>query len=138
MGRERVLAARDARIRGVATEGAVGDVPWEVRRWYGPLSTPLLAAAAPWIWLRAGVTPWDAQPVRVMDRIAPRPVLLIHSRADRVVAFAGAERLYAAADEPKEFWELHDVPHIAAVFERPDAFRRRLADFFTRVFATDT
>ncbi len=130
------VAARDERIRGVVTEGAVGNLPREIRRWYGPLAPPMLAAATPWIWLRAGVTPWDARPVRVIHRIAPRPVLLIHSRADRVVAFAGAERLFAAAAEPKEFWIVEEAPHVGAVLEDPKTYRRRLARFLDRVFSS--
>jgi hypothetical protein len=35
------------------------------------------------------------------------PVLVMHSRADRLIAFRHGERNFAAANEPKLFWELH-------------------------------
>ena len=35
------------------------------------------------------------------------PVLVMHSRADEIVPFHHGERNFAAANEPKLFWELH-------------------------------
>jgi len=55
-------------------------------------------------------------PVRCINRIKyntlnklPRihvPVLIIHSRGDEAIAFRLAERNFAAANEPKMFWEI--------------------------------
>ncbi|MDY3553833.1 alpha/beta hydrolase [Gemmata sp. JC717] len=41
----------------------------------------------------------------------PRPVFFVHGRADRVVPFDHSERLYAAANEPKEFVRLDGIGH---------------------------
>src|SRR5688500_2852604 len=56
-------------------------------------------------------------PVRLMGSIRyetvkklPRikvPVLVMHSRGDDFIRFCHAERNYAAANEPKVFWEIH-------------------------------
>lgn len=46
---------------------------------------------------------WEApeSPEDVVGKIAPTPVLLVHGRNDHLFAFDHAERLYAAAGEPK-------------------------------------
>ena len=46
----------------------------------------------------------EAAPVRLIGRISPRPVLLIHGAADRLVPPSEAYALYAAAGPPKELW----------------------------------
>jgi fermentation-respiration switch protein FrsA (DUF1100 family) len=44
----------------------------------------------------------DGAPERHVADIAPRPVLVVHGDADEVVPYPHAERLFAAAREPKE------------------------------------
>lgn len=44
----------------------------------------------------------DAAPERHAARIAPRPLLVVHGDADDVVPYPHAERIFAAAAEPKE------------------------------------
>ena len=54
------------------------------------------------------------------------PVLVMHSRADEIVPFHHGERNFAAANEPKLFWELQgdhnnplaDAKHFAAGLEK--------------------
>jgi pimeloyl-ACP methyl ester carboxylesterase len=65
--------------------------------------------------LGAEFYPW--LPVRWLNTIKydtlkklPRirvPVLVMHSRNDRLIRFHHAERNFAAANEPKMFWETH-------------------------------
>ena len=49
-------------------------------------------------------TPYD-----VVDRIAPRPLLLIHGTGDWAVDWAHSEALYAKAGGPRDLW-LADMP----------------------------
>ena len=44
----------------------------------------------------------DLAPEDVIGKIAPRPVLLVHGDSDDVVPYPHAERLFLAADQPKE------------------------------------
>ncbi len=74
----------------------------------------------------------DVQPLALVDRIAPRPLLLIHAAADTIVPVSDAYRLYAAAGEPKELWVLPDVPHCGAYFFDRVAYCARVIDFFDR------
>jgi fermentation-respiration switch protein FrsA (DUF1100 family) len=62
------------------------------------------------------------------------PLLIIHSRSDQVVPYHMGERLFAAANEPKEFvrleYSLHSDlanPEEARVFERLGQFLKRIA-----------
>ena len=84
------LAADDRSLRAVVL-AAGGDLP---------RGTPLAMVAR-------GV----ADPVRAVRKLAGRPLLMVHGRADRTVRPDQAERLYAAAGQPKEIrW--YDAGHI--------------------------
>lgn len=48
------------------------------------------------------------------------PVFLAHGTADTLIPYAMAERLYAAANEPKELMAIHGWPHAAPV--QPEFF----------------
>jgi hypothetical protein len=75
------LAAGEPRIRAVVV-AAGGDLP---------SGTPLATVARTVV-----------DPTRAVRKLAPRPLLMVHGRDDRTVRPDQAERLYAAAGEPKE------------------------------------
>jgi uncharacterized protein len=50
-------------------------------------------------------------PLEVVDRIAPRPLLLIHGTGDRRITEEQARRLYSAAQEPKALWLVRGATH---------------------------
>jgi hypothetical protein len=57
-----------------------------------------------------------ADPLRGVRALAGRPLLMVHGRRDRTILPAQAERLFAAAEEPKEirWWDAgHYLPHAA-------------------------
>jgi fermentation-respiration switch protein FrsA (DUF1100 family) len=84
------LAAEDTAIRAVVL-AAGGDLP---------RGTPLAAIAR-------GV----ADPIRAVRKLAGRPLLMVHGKHDRTVKPDQAERLYAAAGQPKEIrW--YDAAHV--------------------------
>jgi uncharacterized protein len=67
-----------------------------------------------------------ADPLRAVRKLAGRPLLMIHGRNDRTVRPDQAERLFAAAGEPKtlQWWDAgHRLPPAAI-----DAAARWLAD----------
>lgn len=89
------LAAQDALVRAVVL-AAGGDLP---------AGTPL-----------AGVARMVADPLRAVKQLAGRPLLMIHGRRDTTVRPDQAERLFAAAGEPKEirWWDAgHFLPATA-------------------------
>ncbi len=77
------------------------------------------------------------RPVDLVDRIAPRPLLLIHGTDDGIVPYSHALELYAAAGEPKELWTLAGGTHAMARFEAPEEYVERVAAFFARALAPE-
>ncbi|MFN8391495.1 MAG: alpha/beta hydrolase [Bdellovibrionota bacterium] len=54
-------------------------------------------------------------PLDVVDRISPLPLLILHGDSDRTVSFYHSEKLYERAKEPKQFWKFPGLDHIAAL-----------------------
>ncbi|MCI0749224.1 MAG: alpha/beta hydrolase [Nevskiales bacterium] len=75
-------------------------------------------------------------PLAVVDRISPIPLLLIHGDADPVVPVSHAQRLHAAARDPKTLWIVPDGRHIDATL-RPE-LRTRLLAYLEWITATGT
>ena len=67
---------------------------------------------------------------RVVGELSPTPLLVVHGTADRGVRPYHAERLFAAAADPKDIWRVEDAGHLQ-VFTDTVA-RERLVDFFKR------
>jgi len=73
----------------------------------------------------------QANPVAAIGAISPRPVMIIHGQHDRHVLPAAAERLYAAAGEPKELW-ITPAGHTGSLMVMGDDFGQRVLEFFDR------
>lgn len=67
--------------------------------------------------------------------ISPIPLLLIHGERDAVVDIGHAQRLYAAARDPKALWLVSEGGHIDAVRREP--VRHRLQDYLNSVTGPD-
>ena len=116
-----LAAATDPRVRAVAVCGAVTD----------PHRLPFTEADAaaeftPWL---HGLTPggflaqWDAldgafTPVEQVARLAPRPLLILHGRADEVVPVSQAEALFARAGQPRQLM-IHPEANHSFTWHRP-------------------
>ncbi|WP_019586156.1 alpha/beta hydrolase family protein [Deinococcus apachensis] len=101
------LAARHREV-GALVLAAGGDLP---------LGTPLTTLAR---------TALD--PIRAVRQLGGRPLLMVHGRHDPVIRPDQAERLYAAAREPKElrWWNAgHSLP-TAAIEDAADWLTRHL------------
>jgi fermentation-respiration switch protein FrsA (DUF1100 family) len=64
------------------------------------------------------------RPINVVTEIAPRPVMWICFEDDPVCPAAEAERMHAAASEPKRLMVVRDVPH----YQRHAVARARIVD----------
>lgn len=62
------------------------------------------------------------------------PVLIFHSRGDEIFSYRHAERLFAAAHDPKRLVELHGN-HNDAFYQSLDIYRAALKDFFEKLAA---
>jgi len=121
-----VLAAQRRELRGLATDGAFDHyrriAAWHIRQ------SPLLFVLAWWVpclLMRDGYDPID-----YVARISPRPLLILHGTADRVVDAATAQRLYDRAGEPKQLWLIEGAEHYEALQDMPEQVHSRLLAFW--------
>jgi len=70
------------------------------------------------------------RPVDEIGLISPRPVFLIQGMGDTMVPLDSAERLYAAAGEPRELWTEADVPHMNMYAYYRTRYTNRVIKFF--------
>jgi alpha-beta hydrolase superfamily lysophospholipase len=125
-------AADDPRVAAVVADSPFADLAAQVPRRFGRGAAAGLAGRyAGWLGGRIiGERVGNASPLRAIPRIAPRPVLLIHGDADRVIPDADSRALYAAAGEPKQLWVVPGAGHVEAFgCERAEYERRVLALF---------
>jgi len=70
------------------------------------------------------------RPVDDIGLISPRPVFLIQGMADTMVPLDSAERLYAAAGDPRELWTEPDPPHLNMFSYYRTRYTKRVIKFF--------
>ncbi|WP_284455541.1 alpha/beta hydrolase [Alloalcanivorax xenomutans] len=120
----RVLArpANEGKVQCVVFEGTFAsyrDIAKDVmgRSW---LLWPLQWLVVPTL------PPRDWDPENNIAALAPRPLLILHSREDPVIPYAQGERLYHAAEAPKLFQPLRGGHGQGT---RDPAVRARIVDF---------
>jgi alpha-beta hydrolase superfamily lysophospholipase len=74
-------------------------------------------------------------PLYVVDRIAPRPLLLLHGSDDRVNSVADTQRLLARAGAPKELVVVAGAGHLDVLDERSGEVLRRILTFLDDALA---
>jgi uncharacterized protein len=92
-----------------------------------PILNPLAKFLAE---VRTGISLNDVSPVNVIARISPRPVYIVHSRADKVAPPDAGQALYEAAREPKFLWLEDGIPHQQIFLSNPQRYKKRLIGFF--------
>jgi pimeloyl-ACP methyl ester carboxylesterase len=133
-----LAAAEDERIAAIVADSPFARLRWAVQqsanlRGYPPALTPAIAylgCLMTSLHLRSRMQAFD--PVEVIERIAPRPIFLMHGVEDEIIPVASAHALYARAGEPKEQWLQDGLLHCRAVEEMYEPFRDRVRDFFHR------
>jgi len=80
--------------------------------------------------LRLSKNLFEADPVRWIDRVAPRPILLIYGERDPFAPRAEVDLLYRRAGEPKDIWRVPGAAHREIQALQPDEYRQRLTRFF--------
>jgi fermentation-respiration switch protein FrsA (DUF1100 family) len=71
-------------------------------------------------------------PEDILADIAPRPVSFIHCSDDNLIGFSHAERNYAAANQPKAFWQASCKVHARAWQSDSAALEERIVEFYLR------
>ncbi len=68
-------------------------------------------------------------PIAAVARLAPRGLLMIVPREDRLISHPESLRLYEAASQPKQLWVVDEAPHAAAYHHAPEAYRGVVLEF---------
>ncbi len=69
-------------------------------------------------------------PEKYVQSIAPTPLIIIHGTRDRVASVHHAERLFRAAQEPKELWLIEGGEHTSALGPDINTYAPRLCEKF--------
>ncbi len=128
--------ARDKQIEAAVFESAFSDaydvLTEAAAQDYGLPEKPLLPIVKQLYEYRGNLRLAEISPARVIAKIAPRPVFVIHGDADERVPFHHGPRLFAAARKPKEFWWVKGGKHTAAYNANKAVANERISAFFAR------
>lgn len=72
----------------------------------------------------------EADPIRWVDKIGPRPFYLVHGMKDDETLPLNGEKLFAKAQEPKQAWWTPEAKHADSWKLYPDEYRTRTFAFF--------
>jgi alpha-beta hydrolase superfamily lysophospholipase len=136
-------AAEREEIVAVVADGAFVELRSALARGAEERHLPpwLVGSLGPFIlWLagkRVGGDLQESDPLRWVDRIAPRALFLIHGAQDRYSSVEGVQRLFERAGEPKELWVAPGAGHRRVDEIYPDQYRERVLGFFDRYLAAE-
>jgi pimeloyl-ACP methyl ester carboxylesterase len=74
---------------------------------------------------------------KVLGRVSPRPLLMIHGGADTYIKPDMAQKLQDRARPPKELWLVEGAKHNQALQVAGEEYRRRVLDFFKTHLAAE-
>jgi dipeptidyl aminopeptidase/acylaminoacyl peptidase len=125
------VAAQDPRLRAVVLEAPPPSfddyIHLHCTRW-GILSD----WPARWAIRDSGLLDTAVEPVKLIDKIAPRPVLILAGSLDHEVSAALVTKLYDAARAPKTLWIVDGAQHGGYIDVAAAEYARRLTDFFAK------
>jgi dipeptidyl aminopeptidase/acylaminoacyl peptidase len=140
-----LLGGADPRVRAIVADSAFANqramlehaADRDAQRWLrGRIGGRRFMPVMEWWHRRWGKPSFDAiAPEHAVDRLAGTPLLFIHGAADRWIPMSEAERLFAAAPQPKEAWYVRGAAHCGAYFADRMAYSARVAAFFDRNLA---
>ncbi len=73
-----------------------------------------------------GAAPHAIGPAHCIHRIAPRPVMLVHGEADRLIPVSHARRLRELAGPPVQLWTVPDAAHARSVRIAAEEYANRV------------
>ena len=123
-------AVADQRVAALALVGTPSDISElirrEFRRWGVLSQAPALLA------LERHGTPIDQQPIALVSRLAPRPLLVMSGANDPLVPQQASEALFAQAKESKQFYLIPNAAHGGYLEADPVSYASTLISFFAR------
>ncbi len=135
-----LAAASLPELRALVIESGFADLEHDIAQLFTRFTHlpgfPFANLVVWWGQRLAGVRLSEIRPALVIGQISPCATLIISDLNDELAdePYDG-ERLYAAAGEPKELWQLADVGHVQGFVERPDEWMARVGGFLDRYLA---
>ena len=102
-----------------------------IQQYVGLPSFPLLPLTTWILEQRTGMDMAVLNPEDMLADIAPRPVFIIHCSGDKLVGLSHGERNYAAAKQPKEYWQSPCETHARAWQSDPQYIEQRVTHYFS-------
>ncbi len=96
-----------------------------------PLALPLLYAMRLF-----GVDPWKLRPIDGVRRLHV-PIFVMSGTDDKKVTVEESRNLFAAANSPKEYWEVPGAWHVDLAAIGGEAYRERLLQFLNATLRTE-
>lgn len=129
-----IVAAPGVRVSAVVADAAFADLHHPIANRLRQSRYPLAGLGARGILAGARLRARSAlvSPIRAVGAIAPRALLLIAPREDRLISWRQSLRLYAAAGEPKDLYIVHGAGHAEAYAVDPAEYERRVLEFLRR------
>lgn len=129
-----VAAAETERVKAVVADSPYARfdraVEGRFQLAFGPKVAPLVVPQARRIGEAIlGVRCEDIAPLEAMERIFPRPVLLIHGQADRLIAPENSRLIAEASPGNVTLWEVPDAGHVRSVYVAGEEYGRRVTAF---------
>lgn len=140
-----LAAAQAPQIKAIVSDSAYADIIPILQREI-PKSSHLPALVTPGVLEAAqvlyGINFYAVRPVKVVAKIAPRPILFIHGLADTYIPPSNVEQLAAAAraapDANVQVWLVPKAMHARAFVVLGQAYVNRVIAFYTQVVGPDT
>jgi len=126
--------AEDSDIGALVTDSAYAEVyPVMQQNWNNVSGLPNIFLPSTMM-LGSWLTGYDltmSKPVNEIGKIAPRPVLIIHSRSD---PFTPVNQAYAlkSANPLSIYWETSATKHAESYNTNPRTYIRKVSDFFSQ------
>lgn len=131
-------AAIDDRIGAVVIESSYSSLPDAIDDGFDNMSlfpkwpfAPIFVSLAEW---RLGIKATQVDSARDLATFSPRPILIIHGLEDGLFPSSHAEKMFEAAQEPKELWLIEGLGHANPVSGREAEYQERITDFFAEAF----
>jgi len=85
----------------------------------------------------ADIKPDEASPVKAVQAVSPRPVLLIHSKDDTKVPVENSRLIYKASNPyTTTFWETSGADHEEIYQANPEEYVKKVTDFLEKLSQT--
>lgn len=131
-----MTGAYDPTLRAIVDDCGFSDVESVIASSFEHfIHLPAMPFAPITLWIasyRAGIDVDKIRPVDVIGKISPRPILIIHGLADKVVPVSNSERNFEAAREPKELWLVPGAKHGDAHTVAKAEYEKKVIAFFEK------